>query len=86
MASFIPPYLKNSEPPIICYKYNKPIRNSINMFLKSMLILLSHEIVNILKIKYSAAGYVVTGTLKIISDSRFRKIVSKDSSVSYMVF
>ena len=25
----IPSYFKNSEPPIICYKYNKPIRNLI---------------------------------------------------------
>lgn len=25
----IPKYFKNSEPPIICYKYNKPIRNII---------------------------------------------------------
>ena len=23
----IPTYFQNSEPPIICYKYNKPIRN-----------------------------------------------------------
>ena len=25
----IPKYFKNTEPPIICYKYNKPIRNTI---------------------------------------------------------
>ena len=25
----IPNYFKNTEPPIICYKYNKPIRNII---------------------------------------------------------
>ena len=25
----VPSYFKNSEPPIICYKYNKPIRNII---------------------------------------------------------
>ena len=25
----IPTYFQNSEPPIICYKYNKPIRNTI---------------------------------------------------------
>ena len=33
--------------------------------------------------KYPAAGHVVTGTLKIISDSR--KIVSKGSALSYML-
>ena len=30
----IPTYFKNSEPPIICYKYNKPIRNIIFIFNK----------------------------------------------------
>ena len=25
-TSSIPDYLKNFEPPIVCYKYNKPIR------------------------------------------------------------
>ena len=49
----IPTYFQNSEPPIICYKYYKPIRNtilvSISLFLIliSMLILLSLEIVKI---------------------------------------
>ena len=28
----IPTYFQNSEPPIICYKYNKPIRNTIFNF------------------------------------------------------
>ena len=30
----IPMYFQNSEPPIICYKYNKPIRNTIFNFNK----------------------------------------------------
>ena len=30
----IPTYFQNSEPPIICYKYNKPIRNTIFNFNK----------------------------------------------------
>ena len=29
MISSIPNYLNNSETPIICYKYNKPIRSTI---------------------------------------------------------
>ena len=29
VISSIPDYLKNKEPPIICYKYNKPIRSTI---------------------------------------------------------
>ena len=53
VTSSIPAYFQNSEPPIICYKYNKPIRNtvfnSINLFLilTFMQTLLSHEIVKI---------------------------------------
>ena len=30
----IPTYFHNSEPPLICYKYNKPIRNTIFNFNK----------------------------------------------------
>ena len=29
VISYIPNYLNNSETPIICYKYNKPIRSTI---------------------------------------------------------
>ena len=29
VSQSIPTYFQNSEPPIICYKYNKPIRNTI---------------------------------------------------------
>ena len=32
--SSIPAYFKNSERPIICYKYNKPIRNTVFNFNK----------------------------------------------------
>ena len=34
VTSSIPAYFKNSEPPIICYKYNKPIRNTVFNFNK----------------------------------------------------
>ena len=30
----IPDYFENKEPPIICYKYNKPIRSTIFNFNK----------------------------------------------------
>ena len=33
-TSSIPNYFQNSEPPIICNKYNKPIRNTIFNFNK----------------------------------------------------
>ena len=32
MISSIPNYFNNSETPIICYKYNKPIRSTIFNF------------------------------------------------------
>ena len=34
MISSIPNYFNNSESPIICYKYNKPIRSTIFNFNK----------------------------------------------------
>ena len=36
ITSSIPDYFQNSEPPIICYKYNKPIRHTIFNFNKLM--------------------------------------------------
>ena len=49
VSSSIPTYFQSSEPPIICYKYNKPLRNTVNLFLilTFMQTLLSHEIVKI---------------------------------------
>ena len=53
VTSSIPAYFQNYEPPIICYKYNKPIRNTVFNFnklvsdLTFMQTLLSHEIVKI---------------------------------------
>ena len=34
VTSSIPAYFQNSEPPIICYKYNKPFRNTVFNFNK----------------------------------------------------
>ena len=54
VISSIPNYSNNSETPIICYKYNKPIRSSIFNFNKIVTdidkipILLTPEIVKIL--------------------------------------
>ena len=76
-------YFQNSEPPIICYKYNKPIRNTIFNFNKLVSDIDIHantpKSCNCIDSKYvyQPAGHIVTGNLKIISDSRIRKIVSK---------
>ena len=68
---------------MICYKYNKPIRNTILNF---------NKLVSDLDIEtsssdswechesnfcYQPAGHIITGNLKIISDSRIRSIISK---------
>ena len=42
----IPKYFKNIEPPIICYKYNKPIRNIIFNYNKIVADLKIHESVS----------------------------------------
>ena len=34
ITSYTPSYFKNAEPPILCYKYNKTIRNTIFNFNK----------------------------------------------------
>ena len=34
VTSTIPTYFQTSEPPIICYKYDKPIRNTVFNFNK----------------------------------------------------
>ena len=83
VTSSIPTYFQNSEPPIICYKYNKPIRNTVFNFNKRFSDLDIHANTpeswdcKDSKFIYPAAGHIMTGNLKIISDSRIRYIVSK---------
>ena len=83
VTSSIPAYFQNSEPPIICYKYNKPIRNTVFNFNKLVSDLDIHANTpeswdcKDSKFMYPAAGHIMTGSLKIISDSRIRYIVSK---------
>ena len=77
-------YFQNSEPPINCNKYNKPIRNTVFNFNKLVSDLDIHANTpescdcKDSKFIYLAAGHIMTGNLKIISDSRIRYIVSKD--------
>ena len=82
VISSIPNYFNKSETPIICYKYNKPIRSTIFNF---------NKIVNDLDIDsntpaswdcknsnylYPSAGHVITGNLNVIPDARVRNIIS----------
>ena len=79
----IPTYFQNSEPPIICYKYNKSIRNTVFNFNKLVSDLDIHantpESSDCIDSKfiYPAAGHIMIGNLKIISDLRIRYIISK---------
>ena len=80
----MPSYFKNSKPPIICYKYDKPIRNTIFNFNKLVSDLNIHAKAlqsrdcKDSKFNYSVAGCVITGNLEIISHSRICHVVSKD--------
>ena len=83
VESSIPDYFKNKEPPIICYKYNKPIRSIIFNFNKLVANLdIDTKTPDSLDCKnskfcYEPAGHIITANLKIISDSRIRSIISK---------
>ena len=68
VISAIPSYFENTESPIICYKYNKPIRNTILNFNKLV----------------KPAGHIVTGNLKIIIDSRIRSVISKGPKYRFL--
>ena len=87
VISAIPSYFENTESPVICYKYNKPIRNTILNF---------NKLVSDLDIEtsspdswdckdskfcYQPAGHIVTGNLKIITDSRIRSVISKNLNI-----
>ena len=83
VTSFILDYFQNSEPPIICYKYNKPIRHTIFNFNKLVSELDIHANTpsscdcKDFKFIYPSTCHVITGNLEIIPDSRIRNIVSK---------
>ena len=81
MESF-PKYFKNSENPMICYKYKKPIRNIIFNYNKivSDLDISANTPDNCncqdSKFTYAPAGHVITGNFEII-DKRIRHLFSK---------
>ena len=85
MISSIPNYFNNSETPIICYKYNKPIRSAIFNFNKIVTDINIDS--NTAKSRdsqnsnylYPPAGHAITGNLKVIPDARVRNIISKVS-------
>ena len=79
----IPKYFKNSETPMICYKYKRSTRGLLFNY---------NKIVSDLNIKtstptqcdcstsrfcYGPAGHIITGNLDVIEDNRIRKLISK---------
>ena len=83
VTSSIPDYFQNFEPPMICYKYSKPIRNIIFNFIKLVSDIDIHaHTPDSWDCKDSRfiylSCYVIIGNLKIIPDSRIRNIVSKE--------
>lgn len=79
----IPKYFKNTETPMICYKYKRSTRGLLFNY---------NRIVSDLDIKtstptecdcssskfcYGPAGHVITGDLNAIKDTRIRKLISK---------
>ena len=69
VTSSIPTYFQNSELPITCYKYNKPIRNTVFNFTKLVSDIDIHANTREswdckdIKFIYPAAGHIITGNL-----------------------
>ena len=91
VISSIPTYFGNKESPIICYKYNKPIRSTVFNYNKLVIEL---DIKNSIpdssdckdsKYCYQPTGHIVTGDLKIITDSRIRYIICKGPKYRFPV-
>ena len=83
ITSLVPSYFCNQETPMICYKYNKPIRNVVFNYNQ---VVSDHDILinapnscycSSSEFCYSPAGHVITGNLKIIPNTQLRNIVSK---------
>ena len=69
VESSLPNYFENKEPPVICYKYNKPIRSTIFNFNKLVADLeIDSKIPDSRDCKnsnfcYQPAGHIITGNL-----------------------
>lgn len=79
----IPSYFKNLEPPMICYKYKKPVRTFIFNYNKIVSDLNIHDNTpsncdcSSSKFCYAPAGHVITGDFNIIKDKRIRSLLKK---------
>ena len=89
VISAIPSYFENTESPIICYKYNKPIRNTrlnFNKLVSDLHIETSSPNSGDCKDSkfcYQPAGHIVTGYLNIIIDLRIRSVTCISKGLKY---
>ena len=84
VISSIPTYFENTESPMICYIY---VRNS-NKLVSDLDIETSSPDsweCKDSKFCYQPAGHIITGNLKIISDSRIRSIISRGPKYRFPV-
>ena len=73
MIPSVPNYFDNSGTPIICYKYNKPIRSAIFNFDKISIINIDSNTSGDCQLStyvYPPAEQVITGNLNAIFDTR----------------
>lgn len=79
----VPKYFKNSESPIICYKYNKPVRDVLfnyNRIVSDLNITCNTPNTcecNKSKYCYPPSGHIITGNFELIEDKRIRKLFFK---------
>ena len=79
----IPKYFKNTESPIICYKYNKSVRGLIfnyNKIVRDLNIDTNSPDscdCSSSKFCYAPAGHVITGNFDIIKDKHLRSLLTK---------
>ena len=79
MISSVPNYFNNSENPIICYKYNKPIRSTIFNFNKIVTdINIDSNTPDSCDCQNSNFLYLI-----VIPDGRVRNIISKGPKYSF---
>ena len=81
VVSQIPDYFENKEPPMICYKYNKPIRGMIFNYNKTTRddahnLITSCEC-NQSEFCYKPAGHIVTGNLDVLTSRELRDLCKK---------
>ena len=91
VISSIPTYFENKESPVICYKYNKTIRITVFNYNKLVTELdIENSIPDSCDCKdskycYQPVGHIVTGDLKIITDSIIRSIICKGPKYRFPV-